>query len=118
MVEILINPVPKPRQTRSDTWKKRPCVIRYRDFADKIRARCEEVNFKLPKIVVIKFYIAMPKSWSKKSKAMMNGNWHQQKPDIDNLIKSVLDALCEDDSFVCHVTALKKWAMNGKLVIY
>jgi len=38
MKEYKITPVPKPRQTRSDKWKQRPCVMRYRAFADEVRA--------------------------------------------------------------------------------
>ena len=34
---IDITPVAKPRQTRSDVWKKRPCVVKYRQFADDLR---------------------------------------------------------------------------------
>jgi hypothetical protein len=32
-----LKPVPKPRQTRSDKWKQRPCVMAYRTFADELR---------------------------------------------------------------------------------
>ncbi len=31
------NPVPKPRMVNSDKWKKRPCVLRYRAYADWLR---------------------------------------------------------------------------------
>jgi len=31
-------PIPKPRQTRRDKWARRPCVLRYREWADQIRA--------------------------------------------------------------------------------
>lgn len=33
-----ITPIPKPRMTRSDKWKKRPAVVRYFEYKDKIRA--------------------------------------------------------------------------------
>ena len=29
MKNIKITPVSKPRMTRADTWKKRPCVLKY-----------------------------------------------------------------------------------------
>ena len=40
----------------------------------------------------------------------MLGKPHQQRPDIDNLVKAVLDALCEDDSFVWNIEACKLWS--------
>jgi len=32
------NPVGKPRMTRKDKWAQRPCVLRYREWADRARA--------------------------------------------------------------------------------
>lgn len=43
----------------------------------------------------------------------MNNQPHQQKPDIDNLIKGILDALCDDDAFVYEVHASKEWTYSG-----
>ena len=40
-----------------------------------------------------------------------------QKPDIDNLIKSVLDSLAEDDSYVYSVNAKKYWSEKGNVWI-
>lgn len=41
----------------------------------------------------------------------MRGMPHQQKPDIDNLTKAVLDALLPDDSVVWSLAKLeKRWA--------
>ena len=34
------SPVPKPRMTQRDQWEKRPEVIRYREYADAVRAAC------------------------------------------------------------------------------
>lgn len=42
----------------------------------------------------------------------MLGKAHKQKPDIDNLIKTFLDALLEDDSRVSSIAATKVWAAN------
>ena len=110
-----IVPVSKPRQTRSDKWKKRPCVMRYRAFADECRA----ANMKIPEAgASITFYIPMPKSWSEKKKIDMNGAPHQQRPDLDNLIKSVMDAVYAEDSVVWHYRELKKlWAYKGAIQI-
>jgi Holliday junction resolvase RusA-like endonuclease len=67
----------------------------------------------------IVFYMPIPKSYSKKQSAeMLNGRIkHTKKPDIDNLIKSVLDALnglaYADDSQIIKVTAVKRYAETG-----
>ena len=114
---IDITPVPKPRQTRADKWKKRPSVLRYRAFADEVRYKIldKDMNGK-----AITFGMPMPKSWSKKKRIDMDGKPHTQRPDIDNLAKALFDALYalyEDDSCI-HTVALKKvWSKNGYVKI-
>lgn len=67
----------------------------------------------------IVFYMPIPKSYSKKQRAeILNGRLKPtKKPDIDNLIKSVLDALnglvYADDSQIIKVTAVKRYAETG-----
>jgi Holliday junction resolvase RusA-like endonuclease len=55
----------------------------------------------------------MPKSWSKKKKAVMWGKPHTSKPDIDNLVKAILDALngvaFNDDSQIWEIQSSKIW---------
>ena len=65
----------------------------------------------------VKFYIPMPKSWSKKKKKTLWGHPHQQKPDIDNLAKAFMDCLCKEDSFVYRLKVSKYWAEEGKIII-
>lgn len=112
---LAVSPVAKPRQTRADKWKKRPCVMAYRSFADHLRLAARQVDFHLPPAgVSIIFYLPMPESWSGKKKQRMAGQGHTQKPDLDNLLKAVFDALLGDDS---HIWALgrveKRWAEVG-----
>jgi Holliday junction resolvase RusA-like endonuclease len=61
------------------------------------------------KIRVI-FFMPIPKMSAKKLLETM-GSYHQKKPDIDNLLKFVLDCLngeaWEDDALIGHVEALK-----------
>ena len=108
-----ITPVPKPRQTRSDRWKKRPAVIRYRAFADECRLRIKQP---LDGATVV-FYLPMPKSWSKKKKAALVGQPHRQKPDLDNLMKALGDALYGDDSTIAAICLSKVWAVEGGIEI-
>ena len=110
-----INPVPKPRQTRSDKWKKRPGVLRYRAFKD----LCRLHKVELPECGAgITFLIKMPESWSQKKKETMNMQAHQQTPDLDNLLKALCDAVYKNDSHIWHYNELEKlWSWEGAIII-
>ena len=114
-IYLYIKPVAKPRQTRSDVWKQRPCVMRYRAFCDEIRLKAK--GFKLGDEIEIKFYIPMPKSWSKNKRAISENQPHQSRPDLDNLIKSVCDAFEKEDSFIWRIKASKYWLDTGTIYI-
>lgn len=107
-----VNPVPKPRMTRSDRWKVRPATTRYWQFKDRINVL---YGGKLPASFEVQFNVPMPKSWSNKKRLEFLDKPHQQKPDVDNYLKSFLDSLCEDDSYVYDVRAVKKWSYLGSI---
>jgi len=107
------NPMPKPRMTRADTWKKRPIVLDYWAFKDEITSQANKNGFSLGEAYRAEFYIKMPKSWSNKKKDKMKGTPHRQRPDIDNLIKAIQDTLLKEDSAVWYVVSTKKWAYDG-----
>lgn len=109
-----VKPVPKPRMTQRDKWQKRPAVMRYRAFADEVRLR----KIELPESGAwIVFHMAMPGSWSKTKRELMRGKPHQQKPDLDNMIKALGDALHADDSGLWDYRASKLWADDGGIEI-
>ena len=114
-----VTPVGKPRQTQRDKWMKRPAVMRYRAFADELRAAAKAQGFVFPESgAKITFFIPMPDSWSAKKKDAMAGVAHRQKPDIDNLMKAVLDSLLPDDSAVWNIAGVTKvWARFGRIVL-
>lgn len=109
-----ITPVPKPRQTRSDRWKQRPAVMRYRSFKDEIRANRVSIPDSGARIV---FVMPMPATWSKTKKMLMRGAPHQQTPDIDNLLKALLDSIFDNDSHIWDVYAAKIWGETGMIKI-
>lgn len=114
MPKYIITPVGKPRMTRADKWKQRPPVMRYRMFCDEARLH----GIRVPENGVhITFVLPMPQSWSKKKRASMDGQPHQQKPDLDNLTKSLLDALFEDDSHIWDARTSKIWGETGMIII-
>lgn len=114
MLSYHITPVPAPRMTRSDKWKKRPCVMRYFSFRDKVKDLGISVE---PYGTHVRFFMPMPKSWSKKKKAEMNGTLHQQKPDVDNLLKALLDSIFKDDAHIADIRATKIWSVEGRIEI-
>ena len=112
-----IDPVAKPRMTQSDKWKQRPAVLTYRAFCDLLRLQAQQEGFALGDRVGISFSVPMPRSWSKKKKLEFNGTPCQAKPDLDNLCKSVLDALMTEDKFVWKLQAEKRWSITGMIEI-
>lgn len=102
------DPVAKPRQTRSDKWKERPCVVRYRQWADKAREAAGIVPAAAQRADIL-IYLPLPQSLSQKKRAEMAGTPHTVKPDIDNLIKSSLDALLKRDQGIHEISAKKFW---------
>jgi Holliday junction resolvase RusA-like endonuclease len=91
--------------------------MKYREFADKLRLLSQLEKYELGDILTVQFHITMPKSWSDKKKELMDGKPHQQKPDIDNLVKAVMDSLSSNDAHVYHITASKYWAKQGSVNI-
>ncbi len=112
---IYITPVPKPRMTRSDKWKQRDSVVRYRAFGDELRLKLP--GYTLPAQVELIFRIPMPASWSQKKRVAIQGSPHQQRPDIDNLVKAIFDHLAPEDSYIYHVEASKFWGYRGSITI-
>lgn len=99
-----ITPCSKPRMTRSDKWKKRPCVTKYWSFKDECRKQL--VVFENGQNIT--FFIPMPKSWSKKKKEDHVLMPVKTRPDIDNYLKALFDALYDEDSHIWHVGRIKK----------
>ena len=73
--------------------------------------------------IEIAFYMPIPKSTSKKNRELMIG-WKllpDKKPDIDNMIKSITDALNElayqDDKQIVEVHAYKYYSEQPKAVV-
>lgn len=112
---ININPMGAPRLVRSDKWANRPVVQRYHAYKDQINLALP--NYELPEVLSIEFHIAMPASWSKKKREAMDGQYHQSKPDIDNLCKAFMDTFHTDDAHVAVIHAGKYWAETGRIVL-
>lgn len=102
--------------TQADRWKKRKCVVNYFLWKDRIKDLAKD--FVLPEQYKVVFTVPMPKSWSKKRKDKMDGAPHQQRPDVDNLLKAWNDAFCVEDSHIWNVHAIKVWGKEGKVEVF
>jgi len=101
-------PAPRPRVTRWGTYNP-PKYTEYKN-AIKLLTKIKTPLLGPLKMAVI-FQFQKPKSWSKTKKE--NAYWHTQRPDADNLLKSIKDAynglVFEDDAQVCIVEVKKIW---------
>ena len=112
-----VAPFAKPRMSQRDRWAKRQVVIDYFAFRDTVKLEIKRLlalqnnddKKKSWEELDIVFFIPMPKSWSKKKRSEMAGAPHKQRPDLDNYIKGLLDALLEEDCKVWRVSARKIW---------
>lgn len=113
-LDIYVEPMGAPRQTRADSWRDRPVVLRYRAVKDLIR----KSGITLQDGDGLTFHCSMPKSWSKKKKLAMNGQAKTTKPDLDNMLKTVMDAMFEQDEHIWHLSHLKKvWSDNPRIEV-
>lgn len=113
-----IAPVPAPRQTRADAFRKgrqmRPEVARYRAFRDEVALRQVSIPAVFHHIV---FVLAVSKSWPEKQKRAQEGMPHQQRPDRDNLEKALLDAVLGQDCGVWDGRVTKVWGQMPMIII-
>lgn len=109
-----IKPTPWVRESNRDKWAPRARVQRYRAF----RKECffRKVWPPRPGDLVV-FMMPMPSRWSRVTRIEMDGLEHEQVPDVDNLLKALLDALYPDDSQIWMVTAAKVWSQTPGIYI-
>ena len=113
-IEYDIEPVAKPRMTRSDKWRKRPIVEHYRAFVTECRLK--RVTF-ADHGAIITFVLPMPDSWSDAKKDTFEGTKHFGTPDLDNLMKALSDAVYSDDSCIWDYRVTKLWGRTGKIIV-
>ena len=103
-----------------------PCAKEKNDFFRAVQHHAPEVLFKGPIRVELVFFLPRPKDHYGTGK---NANklkktapeWHIKKPDIDNLVKWILDALSSvfwsDDSIICDLYVAKRYDEKPRTVI-
>jgi Holliday junction resolvase RusA-like endonuclease len=115
-------PTAKPRPRLGGTHVYTPKDDR--DFVGHIRLKAWEAGVTLtdgPVGITIFIDVAMPKSWSKKKRREMDGEFATCKPDGDNVEKNVWDALTgishKDDAQVARWTGLRMWGDRDETCI-
>lgn len=83
-------------------------ILKYWDYKRALKELADEQKFVMPKEGgFIRFYIGMPKSWSKKKKNEKCFTLMSEKPDLDNMIKGILDSLMPEDKSITDFRASK-----------
>ena len=62
--------------------------------------------------------LPMPASWRDDYRYAMRGLPHTKKPDLDNLLKALLDAVFADDAHIHEFHGSKIWGDNGAIRVY
>ena len=83
--------------------------MRYRKWADKAREAAPPNLPQEPVSVSVRAYFDIPKSASKGRRLFLGGNNHRQKPDADNIVKAVCDALFKRDECIAEMHVQKFW---------
>jgi len=118
MKKITVNHTPvsasRPRVTQYGTFY----LKKYNDYRKLLKKEFSSINFDCDKEkkylkLTIKFYIPIPKSYTKKRREEIKEikYLHNIKPDLDNLLKAILDGMNEnyykDDAEICILNSEK-----------
>lgn len=122
---IPIEPMGAVRMTQRSKWKDQSAqkYLSYKHFIGVVARRHIAEPITKPVGITIAFYYPIPKSWSKvkKDEANDHGIMPAVKPDIDNCIKGVFDALngvaWKDDNLVVEVSSFKRYSHKPMIVV-
>lgn len=90
---------------------KKKRIKRYLDYKDALRELAIDKGFEYPTAgLSITFYLPVAKRWSKSEKRHRHLTWHQNRPDLKNLLSAFEDAILLEDKCVANYSSLsKKW---------
>lgn len=112
---------PRPRFSKRGNYVQTYMPATYTAHKAFIQKQMPKAMLENDLIVTIEFLFNPPQSWSNKKRLAMIGQYKRTKPDIDNLIKTVLDAankhLWKDDNQIVEVRSFKKYADEPKIVM-
>ena len=118
-IKLNLEPIacPRPRVSKFGVYYHK----KYQDYKDYLKYYLTSLNLNKfddkPLYLNIIFNIQIPKSLSKKKKLELNGQYIIKKPDIDNYLKSVMDAMngiiYKDDSQISSISIIKKYVIEN-----
>ena len=131
-ITIMATPRGKIRMVASDkkfNWylkssdpKKRRRAEKIKDYFDwctAVQWLAKEKKYEIGDVIAVEFHLPFPPSYNKKKREKLAGQPHLLKPDTDNMLKALVDALAKSDSHIWLKIAWKVWTDgNGKMVIY
>lgn len=116
--EFKIDPMGAVRMNQSRASQHTPAAERYGVYKQQLRLMARMAKYEVPAVLSLRFVVAMPASWSGRKRVVMNGQPHQSRPDLDNLVKAFKDALCADDAFVWRYGEMEKvWGEVGVIEV-
>lgn len=87
-----------------------------------VQMQAQENGFSMPEDdFMLIAYIAMPKSWTQKKKALMDGQRHKSTPDSDNIVKQFCDSIFQvksraqrlrNDKCISSFASIKIWVSD------
>lgn len=99
--------------------KRAEYVKDYWDWCTAVQWLAKQKRYEIGDVIAVEFYLPFPDSYSKKKKESLAGQPHSLKPDTDNMLKALVDALAKSDSHIWLKIAWKIWTDGpGKMVIY
>ena len=107
---VYIEPIacPRPRVT----WQGRSYYpVKYKNWIKDMRERLKDMSVPDGALhVELTFIVKRPKAMRKGKRVI-----HIKRPDLDNMVKAILDALpIPDDAVVCSITAKKFYGATGE----
>ncbi|MFT2203315.1 RusA family crossover junction endodeoxyribonuclease [Staphylococcus chromogenes] len=112
---------PRPRFRRTGSFVQTYMPTTYSHHKKFIAEQLPNLQSKNQLKLTVEFYFPPLKSWSKKLLSTMLGSYKRTKPDLDNLLKTVLDAgnekLWKDDNQIVEIRTFKKYADVARTVL-
>lgn len=112
---------PRPRFSTKGRYGHTYMPTKYTEHKKYLQNQMPKLNLENALKIELEFYFTPPKSWSKKKKTQAIGQLKVTKPDIDNLMKTVLDAcnnyLWKDDNQIAEITSSKRYGIEPKIII-
>ena len=116
--DIIPIPASRPRVTRWATYYGK----KYSQFKENMETLTNDTKFTPLEgniYASLRFYIQIPKSWSKKKKKVKDGAYCDNHADIDNYCKAILDCLNGvyyiDDRQIVMLKATMYWSENPRI---